>query len=308
MTSSSSHCRLGTRDSLLAVTQTTLVYNALKTHWPNLTFSQHPCKTLGDNQLEKRFEEIGTTGLFVKELEIGLLNKDYELAVHSLKDMPSQVADGLILTPVFTRANPCDVLISSSGKKLNELPEKAIIGTASARREAQIKRLRPDLICKPIRGNVQTRLQKLENEAYDAIILAAAGLERLGELNTLATQIFDPITECIPSPNQGILAVEYASEAPNVTEWITPLIDEPTRAIALAERAVIRATGSGCHTPLGAYATIDEATQTLSITGILFNTKDLSFYTEATTKGAVNDAETLGTWVGEQLLKTLPTV
>lgn len=295
------HCRLGTRDSVLAVTQTNMVQRALAHHWPQLKISQHPCKTLGDQQLEKRFEDIGTTGLFVKELEIGLLDNEYDIAVHSLKDMPSQVGEGLTLVPVFTRANPCDVLISSSGKTLSDLPQGSIIGTASARRQAQIQRLRPDCICKPIRGNVQTRLRKLNEGDYDAIILAAAGLERLGELDILANQQFDPILECIPSPNQGILAVEYASHRHDIAELITPLKVENTTVIAQAERAVIKATGSGCHTPLGAYATIND--EQLSITAILFNQSDSTRWVEHQATGAIKDAEKLGTAVGHYLIK-----
>lgn len=300
------HCRVGSRDSKLAVIQAHLVIKALQDRYPQTTFELITCKTLGDCQLEKRFEEIGTTGLFVKELEMALLANQIDIAVHSLKDMPSMIPDGLKLTPVFTRDDCRDALISKENMLLKDLPAGAIVGTASARRQAQIHRLRPDLLCKPIRGNVQTRLRKMTDEHYDAIILAAAGLERLNQLEALATQCFDPITDCIPSPNQGILAIETRTDHVELADYIDHLTNPTTVFIAQAERALIQATGSGCHTPLGGFAQLNPFNPSqLDVVGILFSTENPSVWVETKQSGALTEAQNLGEQVGKTLLNKL---
>src|SRR3990167_4214949 len=200
MMASPTHLRIATRQSPLALWQAHHTRLALLKHWPHLTIELLPMHTSGDRFLNKKFLDIGGKGLFVKELEEALLNKQADLAVHSMKDMPATLPEGLTLETIFARHNPYDALVSQQFSSLNQLPHQAIIGTSSLRRAAQLLAIRPDFVIKPIRGNVGTRLDKLTTGPYHALILAAAGLERLG----LAAHIQETLETHImlPAPRQ----------------------------------------------------------------------------------------------------------
>lgn len=251
---------VGTRGSALALAQTQRVIEHLRKSFP-MEFVTKVIKTSGD---QGRLKEPGA---FIKELQQALLRREIDLAVHSLKDMPTQLPEGLTIAAVLERANPQDVLISREGVKLVELPKGARIGTGSPRRAAQLLVARPDLVIMPIRGNVDTRLKKLEAGQYDAVILAAAGLERLG-LGGRITEYL-PLELMLPAPGQGALAVEIREDDERIRKLVMGLDHAPTRAAITAERAFLRRLGGGCRVPIAAYAQL--AGGQLVIEGLLAN-------------------------------------
>lgn len=244
--------RLGSRESPLALAQTEMVRAALARTWPQLQLEIRTFKTQGDLILDKALSKAGDKGLFVKELEAALLNREIDLAIHSMKDMPGDLPLGLSLVSVLEREDPRDVLISINGQPFMNLLPGAVIGTSSLRREAQLRRLRPDLRYEVIRGNLQTRYRKLEEGQYDAIILAAAGVHRLGWQERI-TQAFDPWEETIPAVAQGILGVEFRSDDNRIAAYLSPLQKRPVEIARQAERAVLQGLAGGCQLPLGAY-------------------------------------------------------
>ncbi len=250
--SASDLLRLGSRESPLALAQANLVAQALQAVWPQLAIEIITFKTQGDLILDKALSKAGDKGLFVKELEVALLLDQIDLAVHSLKDMPGELPERLALVSVLEREDPRDVLLSNNGVSFENLPPDAVIGTSSLRREAQLKRLRPDLKYEVIRGNLQTRLRKLEEGTYDAIILAAAGVHRLGWQERIV-QAFDPWTQSIPAVAQGILGVEFRSDDNRMAEALAPLQIHSVEIARKAERAVLAGLSGGCQLPLGAY-------------------------------------------------------
>ncbi|MDF1677682.1 MAG: hydroxymethylbilane synthase [Legionellaceae bacterium] len=243
--------RIATRQSPLALWQANHVRTQLLAHHPHLTIELLPITTSGDRFLNTKLLDIGGKGLFVKELEEALLEKRADLAVHSMKDMPSTLPDGLVLNTIFARQNPLDAFVSHQYPTLNSLPKGAVVGTSSLRRAAQLLAHRPDLIIQPIRGNVGTRLKKLETENYDATMLAAAGLERLG----LQARIQETLPEHImlPAPGQGALGIECRESDAALKQLLVPLHDESTARIIQAERHVNHALGGSCHTPIAIY-------------------------------------------------------
>lgn len=244
--------RLGSRESPLALAQTHHIAEALQRAWPELTVDIKTFKTQGDLILDKALSKAGDKGLFVKELETALLNDEIDLAVHSMKDMPGDLPEGLALVSASEREDPRDVLLSHNHVKFQDLPAGAIIGTSSLRREAQLRRLRPDLNYQVIRGNLQTRYRKLEEDAYTAIILAAAGIRRLGWEDRIS-QTFDPWTETVPAVAQGILGIEFRQDDNRVAAALKPLQLQSVEIARLAERAVLSTLNGGCQLPLGAY-------------------------------------------------------
>jgi len=242
---------LGSRESALAMAQTHMVRDALQAQHPGLTCEIKTFKTQGDIILDVALSKVGDKGLFVKELEVALLAGEIDLAVHSMKDMPSEQPEGLKLVSFGKREVPFDALVSRNHTAFEALPQGAVIGTSSLRREACLRALRPDLKIEVLRGNVQTRLCKLDAGQYDAIVLAAAGLHRLG-LEARITSVFSP-ADMLPACCQGILALEYASDA--VQDMLTPLVDPVTQTCASAERAFLQTLNGGCQIPMGAYAT-----------------------------------------------------
>lgn len=246
---------VGSRGSKLALTQTKMIIAALQEKHPGLDVELKIIQTKGDVILDKPLSEIGDKGLFVKEIEEALYRKEIDLAVHSLKDMPAQEPEGLIMAATPRRAAPGDVLIACKGaRSLAELPEGAVIATGSLRRESQLLALRPDVKTVGIRGNVETRIRKAKEAGYDGIILAAAGLERLG----IAYEGFAfRMEEMLPAPAQGILGLEVRAADSATIDLLSVLHDEDSHRQALGERAFLRTIDGGCHVPLGAYVEIN---------------------------------------------------
>ncbi len=248
--------KVGTRQSKLAVTQTEIIINRIKQSYPELEFEMIKLKTKGDNLfLNERADVLGGKGLFVNELEKALLDHKIDLAVHSMKDMPVQLPAGLRIAAVSKREDPRDVLVTETGMGLPDLKEGAVIGTSSLRREVQLLSQRPDLQVKNIRGNVHTRLAKLYNKEYDGLILAAAGLIRLG-LAKVCAEYF-PVRQFIPAIGQGILCVETRVEAD--IDYLKKSVHDQNSALMLrAERAFMVKLNGGCSTPVAAYAEINQ--------------------------------------------------
>jgi len=215
-------------------------------------------RTLGDRVVDVPLSQFGSTGIFVKEIDRLLLDRKIDLAVHSLKDVPPDETPGVILTAFPERADPRDALVSLvAGQRFRALPPGARVGTSSVRRQAQLRAARPDLAyCDDLRGNVDTRLRKLSEGQYDAIVLAAAGLERLGRATEISERLAPEL--CLPDAGQGILAVSTRADDPETVAIVSQLDDPVVRAMALAERAMLRAFGGGCKVPVAAYARIVE--------------------------------------------------
>ena len=243
--------RVGSRGSALALIQDEVVIGRLKANSPDLDFEIDTVHTRGDADQTSSLAGMGL-GIFVKELELELLDGKLDIAVHSLKDMPTQLADGLTLGAVLSREDPRDVLVNRFGCPLDELPEGAKIGTSSPRRAAQLKKYAPQVEVVSIRGNVETRLRKAQGEEADGVILAAAGMIRLG----LQDQITEYLSaqRFVPPPGQGILAVEARVDDQRMLELLGAINDPDTRYEATAERAFLEKIGGGCSLPVGAYA------------------------------------------------------
>lgn len=246
---------IGTRGSALALRQVALVSDAIRAHDPTANVQHAIVQTEGDRRGEVSLEAIGGQGVFVKDIEARLLRGEIDIAVHSLKDMPAEQPDGLTIAAVLPRADARDVLAARDGLDLAALPAGARIGSDSARRAMQILALRPDIEMVSIRGNVDTRLRKVADGEYDAVVLAAAGLERLGLLER-ATQVFT-VREVLPAVGQGVIAVQCRAEDTELVEYLGAMDEPATRIAATAERAFLRALGAGCRLPIGAHATVD---------------------------------------------------
>lgn len=244
--------RIATRKSMLAMWQARHVRDLLELAHPGLTVELVPMLTRGDRILDQPLAEIGGKGLFLKELEHALLTNEADLAVHSMKDVPAEMADGLVIDVVLPRANPRDALLSRSGCNLQGLPEGALVGTSSLRRQCQLKSARPDLRVADLRGNVDTRLRKLDEGQYDAIILACAGLERLG-LGERITEAL-PIPDWLPASTQGIIGLQQRDGDQRLAGLLAPLNDALTHTCAIAERQVAARLEASCQLPIAVYA------------------------------------------------------
>ncbi|RUM60698.1 MAG: hydroxymethylbilane synthase [Persephonella sp.] len=289
--------KIGTRKSKLAMWQTNFIAKKIKENFPNLDIEIVKITTKGDKILDVPLAKVGGKGLFVKEIEDALLNGDIDLAVHSLKDVPTHFPEGLYLGAITEREDPRDCLVSVKYKSLKELPKGAVIGTSSLRRKSQILKLRPDLTVKDLRGNVDTRLRKLENGEYDAIILAYAGLKRLG-LNHKATYIFNP-EELIPAVAQGFLGIEIRANDEKIKSIVDKLNHKESFLRAEAERSFLRRLEGGCQVPLGCYSSINNGK--LKMIGFISNldgTKFIKDYVE----GDIKKYKNLGIQLAEKLL------
>ena len=242
---------IGTRGSKLALWQANYIAGCLMERYPGLAVTLEHMVTTGDKILDVPLAKIGGKGLFTKELETAMLKGEIDLAVHSLKDMPTVLPDGLTLAAITERVHPWDALVSPRYKMLAELPQGAKVGTSSLRRKAQLLHIRPDLVISDLRGNLDTRLKKLETESLDAIVLAEAGLRRLGWDN-LITQIL-PQAVMLPAVGQGALAIEARSDDKEVLELLAFLNHDETREAATAERAFLNELEGGCQVPIGVY-------------------------------------------------------
>ena len=244
------HYVIGTRGSKLAVAQAETVRTKLAETYPKDTFELRIISTKGDLMSDRPLHEIGGSGVFVREIEQQILSGEIQLGVHSMKDMPADPANGLTFAKAWKREDPRDVLILREKRSLWELPQGAVIGTGSKRRMLQLKKLRPDLIVTGIRGNVETRLLKMDQERLDGIVLAAAGMHRLGMQNRI-TQYLEA-DEMVPAPAQGILALEILEKEERLLSMLNALSDPDTVLAAEAERSFLREMGAGCHVPVGA--------------------------------------------------------
>ena len=244
---------IATRRGDLAITQTRLVGAALKAKHPQIEVRVREITTAGDKDRRTALWDLKDTGFFTSRLEEALLAGEADLAVHSFKDLPTQEREGLAVTAVCDRKWPQDCLLAKQPvRSIDDLPPSARVGTSSLRRAAQLRHLRPDLVLVPLRGNVQTRIGKLQTTDLDAILLARAGLERLG-LTEVISVIFDP-REFIPAPAQGALAIQTRSDDDQTISVVRSIDDVSSRAVASAERQVLTTMQCGCHAPVGAYA------------------------------------------------------
>ncbi|MCA0986243.1 hydroxymethylbilane synthase [Guptibacillus algicola] len=257
---------VGSRRSKLAITQTKWVISKLKEINPDVDFEIKEIVTKGDKILDVTLSKVGGKGLFVKEIEDAMIKGEIDMAVHSMKDMPSVLPEGLTIGCIPEREDYRDVLISQSKQLFRELPEGAIIGTSSLRRGAQLKAIRPDVEIKWIRGNIDTRLRKLEEEDYDAIVLAAAGLHRMGWSKEIVTEYLDPDL-CVPAVGQGALSIECRESDDELLGLLEKLNDEHTKETVLAERAYLHTLEGGCQVPIAGHATLKDGT--ISIIGLV---------------------------------------
>lgn len=289
--------KIATRQSPLALWQANYVKDRLQQLYPDLTIELVPMVTKGDVILDSPLAKIGGKGLFVKELENALLNKEADIAVHSMKDVPMQFPEGLGLAVICQREDPRDAFVSHSYRTFAELPQGAVVGTSSLRRQCQLKALRPDLDIRSLRGNVGTRLSKLDNGDYDAIILASAGLIRLGLADRIAS--FIDVEQSLPAAGQGAVGIECRTDDMQVQTLLAPLADAETTYCVRAERAMNNHLQGGCQVPIGGYAVLQQGQLYLRA---LVGDIDGSRIIRAEGKSAVENAEILGVKIAEQLL------
>ena len=286
--------RIGSRESLLAVRQAEIIRDQIMDSDPEVSVEIITMKTTGDRILDKSLAKIGGKGLFVKELDRALMDGRIDIAVHSLKDMPMEVIPEFPILAYGRREDPRDVILYRPG--LEALPEQAVIGTSSRRRMLQMQRLYPDCTFRGIRGNVQTRLKKLETEGYDGTILAAAGLKRLGMEQVISRYL--SVDEMIPAAGQGILAVQ-GRKGENYG-WINRIDDRESRAAALAERQFIRVTGGDCTSPCAAHAQVSG--NELRLTGLYYS-EDAEEYTVDIIVADVSKSRQAGEALAERMMR-----
>lgn len=286
---------VGSRRSKLALTQTNWVIDQLKKSGLPFEFEVKEIVTKGDVILNVTLSKVGGKGLFVKEIEQAMLDKEIDIAVHSMKDMPAALPEGLEIACTPKRVDPRDALISEKYSSLSELPEGAVVGTSSLRRAAQLLHKRPDISIKSIRGNIDTRLEKLKSGEFDAIILAAAGLERMGWSKDVVTEFLD-IDLCLPAVGQGSLAIECRSEDEEVKELLATLNDEYTFQTVEAERAFLNTLEGGCQVPIAAYATLSG--EKVTLTGLVADPTGKTVLKQSKTG---NDAKMVGIDLAHEL-------
>lgn len=287
---------IASRESLLAMWQAEHIQGRLKALYPDCDVQILGMTTRGDQILDKTLSKIGGKGLFIKELEQALLEGRADLAVHSIKDVPMALPEGFALAAIGERASPFDAFVSNRYARLEELPEGAVVGTSSLRREAQLRVRYPHLVVKPLRGNVQTRLSKLDNGEYDAIILAEAGLRRLGLDERISTVLSE--ADSLPAAGQGALGIEICAAREDLLEVLKPLNHERTNACVSAERALARALDGSCQVPLAAYCT--EENGLLTLRGLVGH-PDGSVLLQADAQAPVAYADALGRAVAKKL-------
>ena len=290
--------RIATRKSPLALWQTEHVAQRLVEHHPGLEIVLLPLSTRGDEQLDRSLAAIGGKGLFLKELELAMERGEADCAVHSLKDVPMTLEPGFTLPAILKRADAADAFISARYENIAALPEGAHVGTSSLRRRAQLLKLRPDLRVSDLRGNVNTRLAKLDAGEYDAIILACAGMQRLGMDARIRSRLGAP--EWLPAPAQGAIAIECLENAADVAALVSCLDDAPTRICVEAERAANRALGGSCHLPFAALALLSG--EQLHVQGLVGDAAT-GRCVRAEAEGRAADAEALGQAVAKALLE-----
>ncbi|MFT0799882.1 hydroxymethylbilane synthase [Bacillus swezeyi] len=269
---------VGSRRSKLAMTQTKWVIKKLEELNPDFTFEIKEIVTKGDRILDVTLSKVGGKGLFVKEIEQAMLAGEIDMAVHSMKDMPSALPEGLMIGCIPKREDVRDALISKGHQKLADLKQGAVVGTSSLRRSAQLLQIRSDLEIKWIRGNIDTRLKKLETEQYDAIILAAAGLSRMGWKEDVVTEFLDP-KSCLPAVGQGALAIECRASDEELLSLFSRLNDRYTQQTVMAERAFLHAMEGGCQVPIAGFAVMNEE-DIIELTGLVASPDGKTVYKE----------------------------
>jgi len=291
--------RIATRHSVLAMWQANFVKAALLKYHPDLTVEILAMKTQGDKILDTPLAKVGGKGLFVKELEVAIMEDRADIAVHSMKDVPVDFPEGLGLSVICEREDPRDAFVSNHYQSLDQLPSGAVVGTSSLRRQSQVRELRPDLRIKDLRGNVITRLAKLDDGQYDAIILAAAGLIRLEIPERIAR--FIPVEESLPAVGQGAVGIECRLDDAATISLLKPLEDEQTRIRVTAERAMNLTLQGGCQVPIGSFALLDN--DQLYLRGLVASVDGKQVIRKEIT-GHKEDAEQLGITLGEELLNS----
>lgn len=290
--------RIATRKSALALWQANHVRSLLREAHTGIEIELVKIVTQGDRILDRPLSEIGGKGLFLKELEKAMLDGEADLAVHSMKDVPANMADGLVLDAVLPRANPYDALVSRGNRLLADLPAGSNIGTSSLRRKSQLLALRPDLKVSDLRGNVDTRLRKLDEGQYDAIILACAGLQRLGLGDRISETLLPP--DWLPASTQGIIGLQCREGDTHTLSLIKSLADQDTMVVALAERAVAQVLEATCQVPLAVHAVLQNGIIDLKSR---VNTTDGKQSVQAVGQAPASDAVELGKRVATELLK-----
>lgn len=294
---STRHIRIATRKSALALWQAEHVKARLEQAHPGLQVTLVPMVSRGDQLLDSPLAKIGGKGLFVKELESALLNNEADIAVHSMKDVPMEFPEGLGLYCICEREDPRDAFVSNQYASLDELPQGSVVGTSSLRRQAQLLNLRPDLEIRFLRGNVNTRLAKLDAGDYDAIILAAAGLIRLGFQDRIRSSLDDRLS--LPAGGQGAVGIECRTADSELHELLAPLHDKDSADRVIAERALNRHLNGGCQVPIACYAVLQG--DNLWLRGLV-GQPDGSLMLRAEATAPRQDAEALGIAVAEELL------
>ncbi|PIE66916.1 MAG: hydroxymethylbilane synthase [Deltaproteobacteria bacterium] len=288
---------IGTRGSQLALWQANWAKDAINRSHPDIPVELAIIKTKGDKILDVPLAKVGGKGLFVKEIEQALLDGRIDLAVHSMKDMPAEIPEGLCIGAIPRRGEPRDALITRSGQLLDDLPLGARVGTSSLRRGAQLLHRRSDLTIVSLRGSLETRLKKLETEGLDAIVLAAAGIRRMG-LTDRITQVLDE-SVMLPAVGQGALCVESRVADDTVAPLLAPMDDGPTRAVVLGERAFLNRLEGGCQVPIAGHGHLDGGS--FLLTGLVCDV-DGTQMVKATRSGPADQSEAIGRELAERLL------
>ena len=289
---------IASRMSRLAMWQAEHVRVALQQLYPQCDVSILGLTTRGDEILDRTLSKVGGKGLFVKELELALLDGSADLAVHSMKDVPADLAPEFALPVIMRREDPRDAFVSSRFGSFAEMPPGSVVGTSSLRREAQIRKLHPHLVIQPLRGNLDTRLAKLDRGEYAAIVLAAAGLKRLGLSERIRAIL--PSAISLPAAGQGALGIETVAGRADIAAWLAPLNDDDTAACVTAERAVSRALGGSCTVPLAAFGVIESG---LIVLRARVGEPDGSLMLETQVQGSAGDAKALGERAAMELKK-----
>ena len=287
---------IGTRGSALSLKQVDEFTDLFKRHHPDHAFEVKVISTIGDRDKAAPISRFGAKGVFVAELEKQIEQGSIDVAVHSLKDMPSEEAPGLRIAAVLPRSDPRDVLVTAGDLPLDRLPEEARLGSGSPRRSTQVNAARPDLLIQDIRGNIDTRIQKVRRGDYDGAILAAAGLIRMGWQDQIAEYL--SVDLCMPAVGQGALAIEVKEDNSETLDLIQPLDDPPTRKAVEAERSLLRSMGGGCLAPIAAYGTNEN--DGLRLRGMVADPKSHEII-RAEVTGATASPEDLGAHLAEKL-------
>ncbi len=292
---------IGSRGSALALWQANWAKRKLASAYPDLSIEIEVIKTQGDRLSEMPLSQIGGKEVWTKEIEHALLSGSIDIAVHSLKDLPTRLPEGLVLGAVSERGDVRDVLVSKNNLVFRDLPEGATVATSSLRRQAQLKHARPDLNFVAMRGNVDTRIKKLETENLDGIILAAAGLKRLG-LGDRIAEFIDPAI-CLPAPGQAALGIEIREGDQRITDLVGVLNCVETQQAVTAERAMLAALGGGCRVPIGGYAAFDTVSVVVLVLSGVVATPDGRQVISKKMEGQASSAEQLGMRVAKGLLE-----